>query len=112
MSRSKKKSLAYKNINFIKLLTDYHKNPKQLKKLIKHCTDNEVNAVTEIIYNFLQGHLKCNAKKFKKQKNFLRLVGDKKKSTKSRRKAILSKGGSLLGLLSIAVPALASLFGN
>ena len=64
MSRSKKKSLAYKNINFIKLLTDYHKNPKQLKKLIKHCTDNEVNAVTEIIYNFLQGHLKCNAKKF------------------------------------------------
>ena len=113
MSRNKKKkSVAYKNINFIKLLTDYHRNPKQFKKLIKHCSDTEVNAITEIIYNFLQGHLKCNPKKFKKQKNFLRLVGNKKKSAKSRRKAILSKGGSLMSLLSIAVPALVSLFGN
>ena len=112
MSRNKKKSLAYKNINFIKLLTDYRKHPKQFKKLIKHCTDNEVNAVTEIIYNFLHGHLKCDTKKYKKLKEFLRLVGDKKKSAKTRRRAILSKGGSLLSLLSIAVPALASLFGN
>ena len=35
MSRNKKKSLAYKNINFIKLLTDYRKHPKQFKKIDK-----------------------------------------------------------------------------
>ena len=59
----KKKSVAYKNINFIKLLIDHRKNPRHFKKLIKHSTENEINAITEIIYNFLQGHLKCNAKK-------------------------------------------------
>ena len=108
----RKKSVAFKNINFIRLLTDHHKNPKQFKKIIKHCTDSEINAITEIIYNFLTGHLKCNKKRFKHQATFLRLVGNKNKSVKSRKKAILSKGGSILSLLSIAVPALMSLFGN
>ena len=112
MKKTNKKSLAYENINFIKLLVDYRKKPKHFKRLIKQSGDEEVNAITEIIYNFLQGHLKCNEKKFKKQATFLRLVGNKKKSLKSRRKAILSKGGSLLTLLSIAVPALVSLFGE
>ena len=45
----RKKSVAFKNINFIRLLTDHHKNPKQFKKIIKHCTDSEINAITEII---------------------------------------------------------------
>ena len=92
MSRSKKKSLAYKNINFIKLLTDYRKHPKQFKKLIKHCTDNEVNAVTEIIYNFLHGHLKCDTKKYKKLKEFLRLVGDKKNLQKPEEEPFFQRG--------------------
>lgn len=108
----RKRSVAYRNINFVKLLTDHHKNPKQIKKLIKYCTDNEINAITEIIYNFLQGHLKCDIKKFKKQAGFLRLVGNKYKSLKTRRRAILSKGSGLLSLLTIAVPALIKLFGN
>ena len=112
MTRGKKKSLAYKNINFIKLLVDYRKKPRQFKKVIKQSTDEEVNAITEIIYNFLQGHLKCNKNKFKRQATFLRLVGNKKKSLKLRRKAILSKGGNLLSLLTLAIPTLVSLFGK
>ena len=111
MTKDKKKSLAYKNINFIKLLVDYRKKPRQFKKVIKQSTDEEVNAITEIIYNFLQGHLKCNKNKFKRQATFLRLVRNKK-NLKLRREAILSKGGSLLSLLTLAIPTLVLLFGK
>ena len=111
-SKRGKKSVAHCNLNFIKLLTDYRKNPKQFKKLVKHCSNKEVDAITEIIFNFLRGHLRCDRKKYKKQANFLRLVGNKQKSNKQRRKAILSKGNGIIPLLSVAVPALIALFGG
>ena len=58
-----KKSVAYENIDFIKLLTSYGSNPKQFKKVVKNCTNKELTAISEIILNFLKGHLKCDIPK-------------------------------------------------
>ena len=59
----KHNSLAYGNIHFLKLLANYRNNPSQFKKLINHCSKNELDAITEIVLNFLQGSLKCDTKK-------------------------------------------------
>ena len=109
--RRPKSSVAYDNLDFIKLLTKYKNNPKQFKKLINACTNKEINAITEIILNVLKGNLQCNKEKLKKHVSFLRLVGNKKNSFKKRRKAILSKGSGVLApLLSIALPAIIGMF--
>ena len=106
-------SLAYKHIHFIQLLADYSRDPKQFKKLVNSSSLSEVNAITEIIINFLQGHIKCDTKKYTRYKKFLRFVGNKANSFKRRKKYLLSKGhGVIAPLLSIAIPALISLFGN
>ena len=110
-SRNKNKSVAYQNIHFIQLLAHYKRNPKQFYKIIKNCTNEEIKAISEIIFNFLRNNLKCDASKYKRHAIFLRLVGDRNQSIKKRRKAILTKGaGVIIPLLSIAIPALVSMF--
>ena len=111
--KPRSRSKAYKNINFIKLLTDHKHNTKQLKTLLKHCTNQEIDGITEIIHNFLRGHLKCNKNKYKKQANLLRTIGDSSKSNSLRRKTLIRKGAGIVApLLAIAVPALIELFGR
>ena len=106
-----KSSIAYDNIDFIRLLTSYRKKPTKFRALVNNSSNEELNAITEIIYNFLRGHLQCDTKKFKKHSTLLRLVGNKKNSFKKRRIAILTKGAGVIGpLLQIAVPALVAMF--
>ena len=104
-------SIAYDNIDFIRLLTSYRKKPKKFRALVNNSSNEELNAITEIIYNFLRGHLQCDTKKFKKHSTLLRLVGDKTNSFRKRRKALLSRGAGVIApLLQIAVPALVAMF--
>ena len=106
-------SKAIKNINYLKLLTDYSKkSPKQFKALLDNSNDQELKAITEIIFNLLQGHLKCKGvKKLKKHKNILRNIADRTCSNKKTKIHQIKKGkGFLFPLLAAAIPALLQIF--
>lgn len=112
-NKKNKKILAIENIDFLKLLIKYKRNPLQFKQLIHNSSNSELDSITEIIFNYLQGNLEFNKNKFKSHANFLRLIGDKKRSFKNRRKDILKKGsGILLPLISMAIPVLLNMFGK
>ena len=105
--KNKKKILAIENIDFLKLLVKYKKNPHQFKKLIRNSSNSELDSITEIIFNYLQGNLNLDKKRFKRHADFLRLIGNKQKSFNSRRRYILKKGsGIILPLISMAIPFL------
>ena len=74
------KSKAIKNINFLNLLSDYSKNsPRQFKTLLENSSKHELKAVSEIIINILNGHLKSDSfKKLRRHRNILRKIGDLK----------------------------------
>lgn len=111
--KKQKGSVAYKNIHYIQLLARHKSNPKQVKKLLSCATDQELNGVAEVIFNILQGNIPCDAKKFKKHANFLRIVSDRKKKSSGRKRVLIKRGDGVIGtLLSIAIPALISLFGK
>lgn len=106
-NKNNKKNKGVENIEFLKLLVKYRKNPNQFKKLIQNSTNSELDSITEIIFNYLQGTLNLNKAKFKRHADFLRLIGDKHQSFKNRRKYILKKGsGILVPLISMAIPVL------
>ena len=72
-----------------------------------------MDSITEIIFNYLQGNLDFNKNKFKRHSDFLRLIGDKRRSFRNRRKNILKKGsGILVPLISMAIPVLLNMIGK
>ena len=106
------KSKAIKNINFLNLLSDYSKNsPRQFKTLLENSSKHEVKAISEIIFNILNRHLKsASFKKLQRHRNILRKIDDLKYPD-SKKNILLKKGrGFLLPLLSVAIPALLQLF--
>ena len=108
-----KKSLALKNINFIQLLTDYAAKPKQFKKLIACATNEELNAISEVILNILKGNLPCGGDKSKigKQANYLRYIANRTVPSNKRKIVLIKKGNGLIGpLLAVAIPAIIKLF--
>lgn len=106
------RSKAIKNINYLKLLTDYSKSsPSQFKVLLNNSNSNELKAITEIIFNLLQGHLKCKGiKKFKKHKSILRNIADRNCSKKKKILLIKKGRGFLFPLLAAAIPAILQMF--
>ena len=67
--KKRKKSLAINNLEFLKLLSKYSVScPKQFKSLIQNANNNEVNALSELFLNILQGNLPCDKKKVNIQK--------------------------------------------
>ena len=113
----KKKSTALKNLDFLRLLSVYSKkniNTKKFKSLLLHSSANEIKAISEIIYNYIHGNLKCksaNTNKLARYKKNLRSLSDKKASSKSKRLILQRTGrGFLFPILTAAIPALISLF--
>ena len=109
------KCLAYKHIDFIKLIVKHKNNPNRIKGLMNLASSQEINTISEIVHNFLSGSLplsKDAQKYFCKNAKFLRFVGAQKKSGSKKRKLLCStKGGSIIApLLSIAIPILLDLF--
>ena len=109
----KQKCLAIRNIHFIQLLASYRFKPSNFKKLIAGASKQEINAISEIILNVLKGNLPCGKEKKKLGKvvSYLRYIGDYKNPSSKRKKYLIKKGNGIIApLLSIAVPALISLF--
>lgn len=86
--------------------------PKYRDALLKSCGEEEINCISECIYNVLKGKvpLKSQEKiKLKKFKNILRKLISKGRKT-FRKRIIVQKGGAFLPIILGAV--LSSLLGT
>ena len=100
-------SIACKNIDFLKLLTKYSGKIKKFKSLLKNATPAQVDSISEIILNYLSGHLNLNVEKYRKHSKLLRFIADNSKTCKKRRQKILSRGhGIITPLIALAIPVL------
>ena len=108
----KKKSLAFANLDFLNLLSNYSFHcPKQFRSLIKSANNNEINGLSEVVLNVLQGNLPCKKKYFKKHISEIRFVGDKLNPINKRREIVARRGKGFIGaILRLAIPALVNLF--
>ena len=81
--------LILKHREFIKKLGEIKKNKKEIIHLIKNSKANEINSLSEVAFNILNGSLPCTRhrkKILKKKLRDLRLLGDKKTVNKSKKK--------------------------
>ena len=105
--------LILKHREFIEKLAEIKKNKKEIIQLIQKSTANEINSLSELAFNILNGNLPCTKhrkKSLKKKLHDLRLLGDKKTVNKSKKKVLMKGGGFLLGaLIPIAISAITSL---
>ena len=105
--------LILKHSEFIKKLGENKKNKKEIIHLIKNSKANEINSLSEVAFNILNGSLPCTRhrkKKLKKKLHDLRLLGDKKTVNKSKKKVLMKGGGFLLSaLIPVAISAITSL---
>ena len=107
-------SLCKENIIFLKYL---HKlSLKRRNKFIKNvCSKKEIDTISELVLNFLQGNIKCNKKLIRSLKKYSKSFSNiiKKSFSSTKKKIILSSksGGFILStLLSIGLPILSKLF--
>jgi len=74
----------------------------QQRQLLKYATPDQVDAMSEITYNFLQGRLplpRAQLKTLASQKNLWRKIGDPRRSQTERRKWIKKGGGQNMNFL-------------
>jgi len=74
----------------------------QQRQLLKYATPDQVDAMSEITYNFLQGRLplpRAQLKTLASQKNLWRKIGDPRRSQSERRKWIQKGGGQNMNFL-------------
>ena len=106
--------LLVKHKQFIKQLSKIKRDRKGLLRLIKDSKNEEIEALSELTYNILNGNIYCSTQrknKLKKQIKNLRILGDKKIFVTKKRKLLLKGNGIFLtSLLPIAISAIASLF--
>ena len=107
------KFLVIRHINFIKLISEVKNDKKKFLTLIKKASNSEINALSELVNNIIEGRLPCSPyrkKMLKKHVNDLRIIGDKRKKIQNRRKRIALKGGFFLpGLIPLALSVLGTL---
>ena len=60
--------LILKHREFIKKLGEIKKNKKEIIQLIKKSTANEINSLSELAFNILNGNLPCTKHRKKKLK--------------------------------------------
>lgn len=75
--------------------------PKFREALLENCGDDEINCITECIFNVLKGKVPLKDKerrKLKKHKDTLRQIISKGES-KVRKQIILQKGGAFLPII-------------
>ena len=105
--------LILKHREFIKKLGENKKNKKEIIHLIKNSKANEINSLSEVAFNILNGSLPCTRhrkKNLKKKLRDLRLLGDKKTANKSKKRVLMKGGGFLLSaLIPVAISAITSL---
>ena len=105
--------LILKHSEFIKKLGENKKNKKEIIHLIKNSKANEINSLSEVAFNILNGSLPCTRhrkKILKKKLRDLRLLGDKKTANKSKKRVLMKGGGFLLSaLIPVAISAITSL---
>jgi len=105
--------LILKHSEFIKKLGENKKNKKEINHLIKNSKANEINSLSEVALNILNGTLPCTRHRkniLKKKLRDLRLLGDKKTANKSKKRVLMKGGGFLLSaLIPVAISAITSL---
>ena len=105
--------LILKHSEFIKKLGENKKNKKEIIHLIKNSKANEINSLSEVAFNILNGSLPCTRhrkKNLKKKLHDLRVLGDKKTVNKSKKRVLMKGGGFLLSaLIPVAISAITSL---
>ena len=105
--------LVFKHGEFIKKLAENKKNKKEINHLIKNSKANEINSLSEVASNILNGALACTRHRkniLKKNLRDLRLLGDKKTANTSKKRVLMRGGGFLLSaLIPVAISALTSL---
>lgn len=105
--------LVIRHIDFIKLISEVKNDKKRIVSLIKNASNSEINALSELIYNILKGHIPCSPYRKRMIKNHvsdMRIIADKKGNIHNRRKKIVQKGGLLLPtLIPLALTALSAL---
>jgi len=105
--------LVLKHGEFIKKLAENKKNKKEINRLIKNSRANEINSLSEVASNILNGALACTRHRkniLKKKLRDLRLLGDKKTANKSKKRVLMKGGGFLLSaLIPVAISAITSL---
>ena len=105
--------LVLKHSEFIKKLGENKKDKKEINRLIKNSRANEINSLSEVASNILNGALACTRHRkniLKKNLRDLRLLGDKKTANTSKKRVLMRGGGFLLSaLIPVAISALTSL---
>merc|ERR1711867_212269 len=100
-------------VNLLKKLAENKKNKKEINHLIKNSKANEINSLSEVALNILNGTLPCTRHRkniLKKKLRDLRLLGDKKSANKSKKRVLMKGGGFLLSaLIPVAISAITSL---
>lgn len=89
--------------NLLKALL--HLKPKYRIALLKICGDEEINCISECVFNVLNGKIQLKEKdrsKLKKHKKQLRILVSKGKS-KLRKRVVIQKGGAFLPIILGAV---------
>ena len=105
--------LILKHREFIKKLGEIKKNKKEIIHLIKNSKANEINSLSEVASNILNGALACTRYRkniLKKNLRGLRVLGDKKTGNTSKKRVLMRGGGILLSaLIPVAISAITSL---
>ena len=82
------------------------------KKVLKAATNEELKGLCEVCLNVVRGNVKLSKRRFtgfKRHKNVLHKLSNKKVSLKAKRKVINQKGGFLGTLAAFSAPLLTQL---
>jgi len=111
---SRRRGAVRQNIEFLSFLIKHKNNKNKFLNILASADENEINSITEIIFNFLKGNLKCNnPQKYKSHANTLRFIADPTKGFKTRRVKAVSKGsGILIPILTTVIPLVLQMLNN
>ena len=105
--------LGIKHLDFVKRISKECKNKNILKKLISSASKGEIDAISEIVYNILQGNIPCGTQKLKKLRplaNDIRFIASRRNSLSNRKTRIVKKGGAIFtALIPAAIAAITAL---
>ena len=100
-----------KRKDFLNLLAQ-SRTPKKRKLLVDWAGKNEIDAISELSLNTLNGNIKLNPKLFKKlqkHRNCLRLLASRKNNIHKKKRIVKQSGGFLNFLIPAALSAAISL---
>jgi len=86
--------------------------PQLRKAIIKNCSSELVKTISECVLNVLRNNLQltaCQKKRLQKFKGPLRALADNRVSISSKKRLLNQRGGFLVPLLSVILPAITSL---